>query len=251
MSTEFDTINIYLSSKYAVSYNYNLYSDCNFSFPLIEVPSEHYLYLTLAHCNIPYSFYNIETNNNKLYYSVNGGNLQLLKITRGNYNIKQLITFLNSNLQNFTVTYDIITNRLTFVNSLYNFYFDKSSTCLDLLGFYTDSNLYNTSILKELTSPKSVDLASHKCLHITIDIPTGSINLSNKSEMSILSSIPINTSPNSLITFVNSNNDKVCLYKNTLNAINIRITDQDNNNINLNGCHWSMSLKVDVLKFIE
>ena len=69
--------------------------------------------------------------------------------------------------------------------------------------------------------------------------------------MSILSSIPINTSPNSLITFVNSNNNKVCLYKNTLNAINIRITDQDNNNINLNGCHWSMSLKVDVLKFIE
>ena len=162
MSTEFDTINIYLSSKYAVSYNYNLYSDCNFSFPLIEVPSGHYLYLTLAHCNIPYSFYNIETNNNKLYYSVNGGNLQLLEITRGNYNIKQLISFLNSNLQNFTVTYDIITNRLTFVNSLYNFYFDKSSTCLDLLGFYTDSNLCNTSILKQLTSPKSVDLASHK-----------------------------------------------------------------------------------------
>lgn len=251
MSSEFDTIQIYLSSKYAISYNNNLISDCNFTFPLIEVPSGYYLYLTLSHCNIPYSFYNIDTNNNKLYYSVNDGNLQLLEITRGNYNIKQLLSFLNSNLQNFTVTYDIITNRLTFINSLYNFYFDKSSTCLDLLGFNTETNLYNTSILRQLTSYKSVDLASHKCIHITIDIPTGSINLSNKSEMSILASIPINTCPNSLITFVNPTNHKVCLYKNSLNSINIRITDQDNNNINLNGCHWSMSLQVDVIKFIE
>lgn len=251
MSSEFDSIQIFFSSKYATSYNNNIYSDCNFTFPLIEVPSGYYLYLAVSHCNIPYSFYNIDANNNQLIYSVNGGNLQTLEITRGNYNIRQLSTFLNSNLPNFTVTYDIITNKLTFTNSLYNFYIDKSSTCLNLIGFSNDTNLYNTSILRQLTSYKCVDLASHKCIYITIDIPTGSINLSNKSEMSILSSIPINTSPNSLITYINSNNHKICLYKNTLNAINIRITDQDNNNLNLNGCHWNMSLVVEVIKFIE
>ena len=249
MGSEFESIQIYFSSKNALSYNNGLISDCNFTFPLIEIPNGHYLYLSVVHCNIPYSFYNIDSNNNALYYSVNGGNLQTLEITPGNYNAKQLMTFLNSNLPNFTVTYNNMTNKYTFINSLYNFYFDKSSTCLNLLGFRTDTNLYNTSILKQLTSANCIDLVSHKILNITIDIPTGSINLSNVSEMSILSSIPITTSPFSLINYINQSNHQVCLFKNTLNALNIRLTDQDNNNLNLNGCHWNMALQINVIKF--
>lgn len=93
MSTEFDSIQIHLSSKYAQSYNFNSLSDCNFNLPLIEVPSGHYLYLSLIHCNIPYSFYNIDTNNNTLIYSINGGSLISLDITPGNYTVKQLLTF--------------------------------------------------------------------------------------------------------------------------------------------------------------
>lgn len=251
MSTEFDSIQIHLSSKFAQSYNFNSISDCNFNLPLIEVPSGHYLYLSLIHCNIPYSFYNIDTNNNVLIYSINGGSLLSFEITPGNYTVKQLLTYLNTNLINFTVTYNQITNKFTFVNSLYNFYFDKSSTCLDLLGFYTDTNLYNTSILKQLTSAKCIDLASHKILNINVDIPTGSINMSNHSDMSIFASIPITTGPFSLINYINVSNHQICLFKNTLNSINIRITDQDNTTLNLHGCHWNMTFQINVIKFIE
>jgi len=59
-----ESIQIHLNSKFASSYNDNNTSDCNFSLPVIEIPSQHSIMLSVQHAIIPYSFYNINATNN-------------------------------------------------------------------------------------------------------------------------------------------------------------------------------------------
>jgi hypothetical protein len=44
---------------------------------------------------------------------------------------------------------------------------------------------------------------------------------------------------------------KFNLYSNTINFINIRLADQNNNALNLNGQYFSITLQLDIIKFID
>jgi hypothetical protein len=245
-----ETIQIHLNSKQAISYNNLSYSDCNFVLPNIVVEPQHYLYLSVVHCVIPSSFYNINSNNDALVYSVNGGSPTSLYISHGNYNSKQLANYLTSNMPNFNVVYNPINNTFTFTNSLYNFIINTESTCLTLLGF-PGLLLYQTSILKSLTSYQSIDLQPNKCICILSNINTGSINLSNKCNMNILLSIPNTVAPYSLITYDNPSPPKFNLFTSSLSFLNLKITNQNNELLNLNNVHWSITLQIDVVKFVD
>ena len=156
-----ETIQIHLNSKYATSYNNNNISDCNFTLPNIEVADGYYIHLSVQSCVIPYSFYNIDSTNNALFYQeivVDGNGAQTgtintsLYITSGNYNAIQLASYLSSNLPRTTVTYSTITGKYTFINSTYNFIIkNQFSSCFDLIGC-SSNDLYNTSALKQLVS---------------------------------------------------------------------------------------------------
>ena len=78
---------------------------------------------------------------------------------------------------------------------------------------------------------------------------TGNINNSNSYDGSILASIPVSTAPYSLITYTNSNNFRSNLYSNDIFLVNIKITDRNNNVIDLNNCHWSITLQIDIVDF--
>lgn len=256
--SEIDSIQIHLSSKDATSYNNNLTSDCNFNLPLIEVPSQHYLYMSVIHAVIPYSFYQINSSNNNLYYSIIISGVQTIQpsltITPGNYNVRQLASFLNSNLPNFTVTYNSITNAFLFNNTTNNFIFSSTSTCLKLLGFISNTlylTSYGVSPNYQLISYQSIDLMPYKCICILSNFPSGGINLSNKSAMSVLISLPIKSSPYSIITYDGDTSNQQCLYTNSLSSLQIKITDQNNSPINLNGIDWAITLQLNVIKFVE
>eukprot|EP01038_Epipyxis_sp_PR26KG_P015501 gene15501-20920_t len=51
--------------------------------PTLEIPSQHQIYLSVKHANIPYSFYNIDAANNALIYTQNG-TITTLNIEPGN-----------------------------------------------------------------------------------------------------------------------------------------------------------------------
>ena len=61
-----ESIQIHLNSKYATSYNDGNLNDCNFFLPIIEAPSQHTILLSVQNAIIPYSFYNINSNNNHI-----------------------------------------------------------------------------------------------------------------------------------------------------------------------------------------
>lgn len=241
MDTE--TLQIHLNSKDAMYFNGNI-SDCEWSLPVIEVPQQHQIYISVQSAMIPYTFYNIDINNNRLDYVINGVTSSLY-ITLGNYNPYTLITFLQNNIANLSVTYSIITNKFTFTHLLYDFSFLASSTCFGLLGF---SGL-SSSLSKTLTSTNCINLQSHMCVCLATNLPTGHINNNNKYEKNILVSIPVEGNPFSMIVYKN-NNIKSNLYKNTITTIQIKLIDQNNNILQLNGCHWAVTIQLDVIRFV-
>jgi len=253
---DIESIQIHLNSKYATSYNGSM-SDCNFSLPIIEIPTQHSILLSVQHAVIPYSFYNINSNNNVItiqeIVDVNTAITNTLYMANGNYNAYQLASYLGTLFPNnrMTVTYDNIRNKFTFTNSTYNFKFLSAySSCQELLGLSTN-DLYNTSILKTLTSYKLINLSPTRCICLATNLITGCINNNLQNEQNILCSIPVNTQPYSIIDYRNSNNFRVNLHSNNFNSITIRLVDDTGQLIDLNSQYFSLTLQLDIINFVN
>jgi len=238
-----ESFQIYLNSTNADNINNNIY---NFILPNLEIADENYIYLSVQYASIPYSFYNINTINNVLIYTLNLVNYTVT-ITPGNYNITQLVTFLKSNMSGFTISYNSITNKMTFSHSTYNFTFLSTSTCQEILGFKTNTNYTSTTL--SLISLNCVSLIPIKCINIVSNLLTYNINKSNPNNQSILCCMPITTQPNSIIEYKNNNNFRSNLFINQISNITIKLTDQNNNILNLNGLDFFLTIQLDIEKF--
>jgi len=243
-----ELLQIHLNSKNADRFMSGT-SDIEWDLPLIEAPLQHTIYLSVQNCVIPYSFYNIDSNNNFLQYILYDSmqNTYNINIETGNYNPYQLINVLQKSMQGFTITYDSIKNKFTFTNNLYEFRFQNVSTCLRLIGFET--TVLSTN--KTLKSINSINLQSHHCICVQSNLLTGSINSANKYESNIICSIPVDKPPFSMITYINHNNLKYNLFNNVISTMRLRLTDQNNNLIDLNGCNWSCTIQLEIIKFVE
>lgn len=246
---DLESIQITLNSQYATRYVNKSHSNCDFYLPNIEIPIQHHIYLSVKSANIPYSFYNINSNNNNLTYYVNGVET-ILYIDVGNYNAVQLASYFTKWMPNFTVTYSSITNKFTFVHSLYNFTISSYSTCLKIIGFDPNLPLYLESILKELTSVHCANMQSIQCINIKTNFPTGNIDSYDMKTNKTICCFPVSGMPYSNIIYENRTDFRSNLYTNILTYINIHITDQNNNIINLNGLDWTIVLQLDVVSFI-
>lgn len=245
-----ESIQITLNSRYATKYINNTHSNCDFYLPFIDIPIQHHIYLSVKSATIPYSFYNINTNNNNLTYIVEGVE-KILYIEVGNYNAIQFASYCTKNMPNFNVTYNAITNRFVFTNSLYDFSFSPYSTCFRIIGF--DSKMPNQffySVSKKLTSINCINMQTVQCINIKTNFPMGNIDSYNMKANRTICCFPVNAQPNSNIVYENNTDFRSNLYTNTLTFINIHITDQDNNLIFLNGLDWTVVLQLDIVSFI-
>jgi hypothetical protein len=89
-----------------------------------------------------------------------------------------------------------------------------------------------------------------KCINVVTNLATYNINKSFLNNLSILSCIPVNCSPYSVIEYNNTNNYRCNLFMNELQTIKIKLVDEYENLINLHGCHFSMTLQLDVVSFL-
>lgn len=249
-----ESLQIHLNSKYADSYNNSSLSDCNFNLPLIEIPCQHTIYLSVQQAVIPYSFYNINSTNNTLFYQEiigTGVNNTTVYISNGNYNAYQLAVYLSTNLPRTTVSYDIIKNKYTFTNTTNNFkILTAYSTCQDLIGLSTN-DLYNTSFGNSLTNYKQINLCPIKSICLASNLQTGCISNTFKNDTNILCSINVANNPYSLIDYKNQNNFRINLHNNVFNSINIKCLDQDGNPLDLNQQYFTLTIQLDIVNFIE
>ena len=242
-----ESIQIYLNSQMADKY-FNGASDCEYNLPLIEIPDGFHIYLSVVSCLIPYSFYNININNNVLQYSFDGINLITLTIPIGNYNVNSLLSALKTNISSaFTITYDNIKNKFTFTHTTNDFMFMSSSTCLQILGFNNNITILSTSL--SLTSVNCVNVYNIRSIQVNSNLITYNINKVQKNNFCILCSVPITCTPFSLIEYINRTNFKTNLFLNKISNIKIKLTDDNGNLIDLNGCHYSLTLQLDVVSF--
>ena len=248
-----DLITIHLNSSNAAKYYNGSYnSQVEFSLPYINIPSDYTIYLNVAHVAIPYSFYNINTTNNILKYSISS-TIYSITIPVGNYTVTNLLSQLISLFPNaFTITYSGITNKFNFLHSTQDFVFiydqyNIQSTCFGILGF---SLGYQYSLNKALTSDTMANLCPTRCLCISSTFLTQNITTVAPNNSSILCSIPVTVNPYTIISYQN-NVFKVNINSNMLNAVQIKITDQDGNLLNLNSIHWSITLNLELVNYVN
>jgi hypothetical protein len=247
---DLETMQIHINSRWADSFNNNSLSDCNFYLPHIDINPQCQIYISVVHAVIPYSFYNIDDSNNILIYNENSQTYQIVIIS-GNYTANQLVAYLTNVMNNFTVTYNSITNKFTFINSLYDFTFSTSSTCFDIIGFSASETMFLSSNNKILVSEYCINMAQNQCICIGSNFQTGNISLNgDRNKKSIICSIPLESQPFSLITYKNSTT-KVNLYSNNLAYINIKLLNQDGKLLNLNGKYFSLTLQLDIINFVD
>jgi hypothetical protein len=243
---------IYIDSVNATRY-FDSTNYCEYKLPLIEVDSQYHFNISVIDANIPYSFYNVNNNNNTLsyvedpYYSFIVHNIT---IPVGNYTINSLVTTLNSLIQPLTVTYNNLTNKMTFVHPTLQFgFYTDNNTCFELLGFNKINHFSGTSP-RTLISDTCCNLNSIRSICICTNYHTNNIHVNKPTMRSMIASIPVNAQPNQLISYQNMTAFRNNLYTNVLHSIVIKLIDQNGDIVNLNGAHYSMTLQIDLIKFV-
>ena len=248
MSKIIDTIQLFLNSKTADTYINNYTSDCIFKLPHIQLPKKNKYKISVQNASIPYSFFNCDYYNNQLIYSVNVGIDITITIPQGNYNTTSLRTYLLSVMTGFSISYIAYNNSYVFTHSTHDFTFKSNSTCFELLGL-TD-NINHNSTTRVLTSDISINFFTIRNIYIqSNNIITNNINSNTPNNSNILCSIPVLSSSYSIINYSNVNDIKMIIDRiNNFTLLHISITDQDGDILDLNGCHFSLTLQIDIVE---
>jgi hypothetical protein len=90
-----------------------------------------------------------------------------------------------------------------------------------------------------------------RALNIEINFPTYNVNIAQAYNNNILANIPVYVAPFSIITYTNNNNFRTNLYVNKLDQIQIRILDNENRLVDMNGVQYQMTLQLDCVKFTD
>lgn len=245
-----ESFQIYLNSEFA-DVQKSSTNDVEFHLPTIEVDSQYHLYASITSASIPVSYYNVNNNNNLIVYDTSS-TVYRVTIPIGNYTVNQLVATLNSILTNFTVTYNDQTNKMMFIHNSLNYTFRYEigfySTAFELLGFSKYSQI---SVARVLSSNICCNLEPIRMFCICSNLPTGNMNNSNPLKQNILCQIPVDQSKYGVVNYINPTRFKCNLYTNIINSVEIMIADQNSNMIDLNGVNWSITLQLDIIKYVS
>lgn len=239
-----NTINLYLNSKQALKQLQGT-SNCLFDFAALPIDDGE-IFVSIQSAQIPGTFYNVDDVNNLFNYSIGVTNYQIL-IPQANYNVNSLLTYLQNIMtsQGFTITFNTATNKYTFTNTT-SFIFKSSSTCFEILGF-TEGQQFS-SVANVLTSNLVVNFFTIRNVLIEISNLITYNKTSNVAENnpSILVSIPITTSQNSVLSYSNIYGlyEKITTVSNFA-SLQVRLLDQDLDLLDLNGGNWSMTIQLN------
>ena len=244
-----ESIQIFLNSRYATETVGGNIANSIYYLPVIEIPDGHHIYLSLQNATIPYSFYSISSFDNTFIFGLVAGPATTYYIEPGNYNITQLIGVIQTAMgASYTITYNSITNKLLFTHLTSNFII-YASTINHAIGFSKTTNTTSAAFL--LYSRDCVNVNQIRALNIEINFPTYNVNIAQPYNQNILANIPVYVAPFSIITYTNNNNFRTNLYVNKLDQIQIRILDNENRLIDMNGVQYQMTLQLDCIKFTE
>jgi len=235
---------VYLDSVDCTQFT-ELTSHYSFSFKdAVETASDEGMLVSLSSVSIPYSFYNIRLGvNDKLYY-----NSTHLQITPGNYSANSLKSEIVGKFSasgiTMTIDYDKITQKFKFTTSdSVTFKFDEDDALKNEIGFGSSTDPVT---ITATTSPQVADLnGSVHAIYIRTNLATKSVMESQTGGVSdILAKVDINTDPGGVITLdPQQTSHESLIHTAGVKHIEIRITDERNRLLDLNGLHSQVALK--------
>eukprot|EP01051_Picozoa_sp_SAG22_P007869 SAG22_NODE_571_length_9011_cov_292.011670_4_plen_332_part_00 len=220
--------------------------------------------VSLLQASIPYSFYNIRAGSNdslKITAVKSGASADYtITVPAGNYTVTSLAQKLKEDIEtqmddgetNVTITYDRITNKYKFAigpasgtRSL-TIHGATSSDLTQVIGLTTEDFTFDNSTASTAkVTPNVVDMnGGIHALYLRTNLPVLSSMDSQTGGISqILAKVPILDKPGSVITHSPSNSVyKALIQTEAVRAITLRLTDDRNSLISLNGLHFSVSL---------
>ena len=180
--------------------------------------------------------------NNIFYYGIASDGYTLLSyaIPRGNYDIYSLLTVLNSIGDGFVFTYSETTFKITITNTQDFYLYADTYNILKVLGF---SNDVQQSVTNTLISNQIINLVGAQILYISIpniSVNSYGIRNSNSSNKSIISSVPISVLQGD--TQIYTSDLRHAVSDGVITHLEVRITDEDDNEVNFNGVPWFLNL---------
>lgn len=235
----------------------------DFSYQLeqpIKVPENQLLLVSCIGATIPYTFYNVRSqiNNRVAVRLTEDGLIYNLDIPEGNYSSTSLLLKLKELFdgsvftETINITYDRVSMKFDFTivggggTAFFDFTPENNPYPLNVeLGF----PLTKSQLTTNTKSPNVADVnGSIHGLYIRSDISTNSIyDSESKSLSGILSRIPIRVNFGGIIFWDTADGigHKAQVDNQTIKSIRIRLTDDRNRLINLNGLDFSITLMFD------
>ena len=236
---------VHIRSKDANQKNADLNTE--FSINLVspvECGQQEEIHAQVISAEIPNSCYNVsaQVENNKIIYD----NTSTFTFPDKNYDVDEVVKVINADGSfPFTVTFDYYTGKLTFTNS------DTSSHTLNwtlsnakkMLGFglATDATVTpgGTSI-----STGIIDLATIHAIMIKSDLAAGNVLSTRAGNSTTLQKISIDVNTYGIV-YLNTSDFRTVsiLQKPVIDAISFRLTDQNDNLLDLNDINYEFSIQ--------
>jgi len=245
---------IYLDSKDA-TFKKDDTSTCLFYFKETLTPPHNVdMIASVQSFTCPVSFYNINATNNYLLWNTQS-NSGSVSIPFGNYTISELIDYLKIHLTFIqSITYDKKTSKLFFQKTTYttgetskSFSFSNMSTCFTLLGFNKNNHATSSGndLQHSLFSENVVDLSGINSIYLHSNLLTYSLDSRSGGLSNILCRVPVDTDRNGLLHYNPQESYKTILRNKTIDYISIRLEDDEERSIELNGLDWAITIQID------
>ena len=235
---------IYLNSSTADIYlNNSMKSNVVFFFkePMKLERNSLEMRVSLVNAQVPISYYNINATNNQFYIS---GILYSFPI--GNYNVDSFMKTWMTLFVGWTLTYNNITNKLTFHYTNDFTISDSGKSLFPIIGF-TQGKTYN-SFNSSLLSDNVCNFFGVTRLHVKSNtFSLKNVDSRNKGRNRTLGVIPVNGASSSMILYNNFTNFTTPFKNREISVLNIEIQDDAKNYIDFQNQDWTMTLQIDIL----
>ena len=203
----------------------------------------------------PTSFYNIDSNYNKLVVIENtGGTADTLTITvdEGNYTINELLTELKTlldtasqNSNTYTFTIDDITGKVTISTNTTDFKIDGTASTMMLpLGFSEGTDYTSSGSPNTLTSVNHIIMSTKRYLKIDTNLTSNNHYTASSIER-IGCVVPITESRSTIQYYSNDNGYKTKMEKkHHIKDLSFEVKDGNNKPVDFNGVDWNAELVI-------
>ena len=256
LNTVFPTRQIYLDSRYGTEVN-NHNTDIIFKLnEMIEVPKHITILMSLVDLEIPLTYYIINDTNNTLNVKFDdGSDDELITLINGDYDGIEIAQHFWEQSTFESVKYNTRRNKLIFIHTK-SFTLDyETSLCFEKIGFdYKDHvSIYDEALERYyVQSDHMVMLSSLSSIYIhSPSVTTNNISMKKGGvKDNIIEKIPVDTPSGSVLIWRNLTNHKTMIIEKVINSLEIKLTDENDNLLDLNAInvHWSATIQLDFVR---